>query len=65
MLPKELFLSTLEKIQKQEARIDEFNIALYRVHFSAITKGRNSPDSNIADLICARRTQWRLERRIP
>ena len=28
MLPKELFLSTLEKIQKQEARIDEFNTAL-------------------------------------
>lgn len=40
-------------------------IPLYRVHSSAITKGRNSPDSNIADLICARRTQWRLERRIP
>lgn len=39
--------------------------SLYRVHSSAITKGRNSPDSNIADLICARRTQWRLERRIP
>lgn len=36
-----------------------------RVHSSAITKGRNSPDPNIADLICARRTQWRLERRIP
>ena len=36
-----------------------------RVHSSAITKGRNSPDSNIADLICARRAQWRLERRIP
>lgn len=40
-------------------------VRLYRVHSSAITKGRNSPDSNIADLICARRTQWRLERRIP
>lgn len=28
MLPKELFLSTLEKIRQQEARIDEFNLAL-------------------------------------
>lgn len=28
MLPKELFLSTIENIQKQEARIDEFNTAL-------------------------------------
>ena len=31
MLPKELFLSTLEKIQKQEARIDEFNTALSKI----------------------------------
>lgn len=30
-LPKELFLSTLEKIQKQEARIDEFNTALSKI----------------------------------
>lgn len=31
MLPKELFLSTLEKIQKQKARIDEFNTALSKI----------------------------------
>ena len=31
MLPKELFLSTIEKIQKQEARIDEFNTALSKI----------------------------------
>ena len=31
MLPKGLFLSTLEKIQKQEARIDEFNTALSKI----------------------------------
>lgn len=30
-----------------------------------LQKVENSPDPNIADLICARRTQWRLERRIP
>jgi hypothetical protein len=40
--------------------------SLYTEYTSAqLQKGRNSPDSNIADLICARRTQWRLERRIP
>ena len=31
MLPKELFLSTIENIQKQEARIDEFNTALSKI----------------------------------
>lgn len=31
MLPKELFLSTLEKIKEQEKRIDEFNTALSKI----------------------------------
>ena len=31
MCPKELFLSTIENIQKQEARIDEFNTALSKI----------------------------------
>ena len=31
MLPKELFLSTLEKIRQQESRIDEFNMSLGKV----------------------------------
>lgn len=31
MLPKELFLSTIEKIRQQEARIDEFNKALNKM----------------------------------
>ena len=31
MLPKELFLSTIEKIRQQEARIDEFDKALNKM----------------------------------
>ena len=31
MLPKELFLSTLEKIKEQEKRIDKFNTALSEI----------------------------------
>ena len=31
MLPKELFLSTIEKICQQDARMDEFNKALSKV----------------------------------
>ena len=31
MLPKELFLSTLEKIKEQEKRIDKFNTALSKI----------------------------------
>lgn len=31
MLPKKLFLSTLEKIRQQEARIDEFDNALRKM----------------------------------
>ena len=62
------FAEYLDLSARRVKRLAVFNvrgIPLYRVHSSAITKGRNSPDPNIADLICARRTQWRLERRIP
>lgn len=31
MLPRELFLSTIEKIRQQEARIDEFDKALSKM----------------------------------
>ena len=46
MLPKELFLSTLEKIQKQEARIDEFNTALSKIcdGFPVFGFGESVPD---------------------
>ena len=36
---------------------------MYGVYSRAITKGRNSPDPNIEDLICVRSNQWCIRTR--